>query len=242
MKNKVPIETFIKPYVSAVIVCGGNSTRMGNNINKLMLNLLGIPVLARTLMKFEDSQSINEIIIVCKETDILNFWDVVKAFDIHKVKSIIKGGLTRQQSVFCGINECSSQSEYFAIHDGARPLVEVSDIDSTINLAFKSNAAALGVKFKDTVKLTGSNNKIIETLNRDKLWSIQTPQVFEKNIYLKAMSIAKENNQDFTDDCALLENVLQDVYIYEGKYSNIKITTNDDIAIAEGILLQSNNE
>ena len=242
MKNSIQDEIIQTSFVSAIICCGGNSTRMGKDINKLLMHLLGIPVIARTLMKFEESSYINEIIIVCREEDIITYWDIVRTFDIFKVKSIIKGGSTRQNSVLNGINEASLDCEFYVIHDGARPLVDTNDIDNVIQKAFKTKAAALGIKFKDTVKRTDTENKILETVDRNTLWCVQTPQVFKKDLYLQARKIAAENNQDFTDDCALIENILGDVYICEGKYSNIKITTKEDIHIAESFMLEDDKK
>ena len=122
------------------------------------------------------------------------------------------------------------------IHDGARPLVTENEISNTLRVAQEKGAAAVGVKVKDTIKVVDRNNKIINTPQRSSLIAIQTPQIFKFDKYVKAMKLAKEQNKDFTDDCKLLENAGEDVFVVDGEYTNIKITTPEDIPVAESIL------
>lgn len=221
-----------KAYVSAIIVSAGNSSRMGG-INKQFLNIKGIPVLVRSVTAFQNSSLIDEIIIVTREQDIENVKSAVSQFS--KVKAVVIGGATRQQSVFNGISACSDLSAYVAIHDGARPLVSQKVITDTLNIAFSCDAATTGVKVIDTVKVVDENDNIISTPDRAILRFVQTPQVFSKQLYLDAMNNV-ENSESFTDDCMLIEAYGHKVKIVDGDYKNIKITTPEDVVKAEMFL------
>lgn len=219
-------------FVSAIIVSAGNSSRMGG-INKQFLNLGGMPVVARSVEAFQKSPLIDEIIIITREQDIPEVKEYTK--DFSKVKSIVTGGSTRQESVFNGIKASSSHSEFLAVHDGARPLVSQKVIEDTLSAAFSFGASSTGVKVKDTVKIVDENDNIVSTPERSFLRFVQTPQVFEKALYLSAMeSVA--NSEDFTDDCMLIEAYGHKVKIVDGDYKNIKITTPEDIITAEMFL------
>ena len=204
-----------KPFVTAVIVAAGNSTRMGG-VNKQFLLIDGVPVLIRTLLTFSQS-------------------DMIKEYKVLKVTDIVKGGKTRQESVFNAIRRSSPLSEYFAIHDGARPLVTEKIIEDTVREAFSTGAAATGVRVKDTVKVVNENGFITATPDRNYLWAVHTPQVFERRLYLSAIDNVL-NSVMFTDDCKLLEEYGAEVKMVEGSYENIKITTPEDTDIAQAIL------
>lgn len=235
-KNTIQLfESVEHPFVTAVIVAAGNSTRMGG-VNKQKLRIDGVPVLIRTLRAFSGSPWIDEIIVAAREQDIPDLFSLVKSYEIPKVKDIVKGGATRQESVFSAIHRCSPLSEFFAIHDGARPLVTQEIIEKTVQKAFKKNAAATGVRVKDTIKVVAESGAIIETPDRDTLWAVHTPQVFARNLYLNAADTVP-NSSAFTDDCKLMEAAGVPVFMVEGSYENIKITTPEDIALAEGILV-----
>ena len=212
------------PYVSAIIVAAGNSTRMGG-VNKQFLLIDGVPVLIRTLKAFENSDLIKEIIISAREEDIPQIFAMVKDYSVNKVSNIVKGGCTRQESVFNAVRCCMTESDYIAIHDGARPLVDRETIEKTIFAAFDFNAAA-----------PGSDEGIVtSTPARDSLRAIQTPQVFNKKMYLNAMQ-GVPNSELFTDDCGLIEAYGKLVKIVDGDNTNIKITTPEDLIIAEAII------
>lgn len=233
-KNTELSERETRPFVTAVIVAAGSSTRMGG-VNKQKLRIDGVPVLIRTLRAFSQSPWIDEIIVAAREQDIPDLFAAVKAYEIQKVSDIVKGGATRQESVFAAVRRCSPISEFLAIHDGARPLVTQEIIEATVRKAFAENAAATGVRVKDTIKVVAENGRIVETPDRSALWAVHTPQVFARNLYLHAAS-AVPNSQAFTDDCKLMEAAGIPVFMVEGSYENIKITTPEDIALAEGIL------
>ena len=227
-----------KPFVSAVVVAAGNSTRMGG-VNKQFLLIDGVPVLIRSLLAFAECDYINEIVISAREEDIPKMYSMIREYRVLKVKEIVKGGETRQQSVFNAIRVSSPFSEYFAIHDGARPLVSEKEIADTVLTAFETKAAATAVKVKDTVKIADENGVIISTPDRSKLWAVQTPQVFERRLYLSAIDAVKDS-ENFTDDCKLIEEYGAQVRLVEGSYDNIKITTPGDITLAEAITRRRN--
>lgn len=223
-----------KPFVTAVIVAAGNSTRMGG-VNKQFLLIDGVPVLIRTLLAFSQSDMIDEIIVAAREEDIPKMFAMIKEYKVLKVTDIVKGGKTRQESVFNAIRRSSPLSEYFAIHDGARPLVTEKIIEDTVREAFLTGAAATGVRVKDTVKVVNESGFITATPDRNYLWAVHTPQVFERRLYLSAIDNVL-NSEMFTDDCKLLEEYGAEVKMVEGSYENIKITTPEDTDIAQAIL------
>ncbi|MBQ8766702.1 MAG: 2-C-methyl-D-erythritol 4-phosphate cytidylyltransferase [Clostridia bacterium] len=217
-------------FVSAVIVSAGNSTRMGG-INKQFLEINNIPVIVYTIRAFDESDLIDEIVIVTRESDIESVGFLVKKHNIKKVSKIVCGGETRQLSVYNGVVNTSENTDFVAIHDGARPLVTDKVIADTITTAFEYNSAATGVKVKDTVKQVNDNNDIVATPDRTYLRFIQTPQVFNKSLYLNAVNTV-ENSRDFTDDCMLIEAYGEKVKFVDGDYENIKITTPEDVELA----------
>ncbi len=221
-------------FVSAVIVSAGNSTRMGG-INKQFLDINGIPVLVHTLMVFQNAGSIDEIVVVTRESDIDDVKILAKQYGINKIATVVKGGETRQISVLNGVSSTSEKADFVAIHDGARPLVTEKVINETLSQAIKFGAAATGVKVKDTVKQVNGDNDIVATPDRAYLRFIQTPQIFNKSLYLDAVNVV-ENSRDFTDDCILIEAYGKTVKFVDGDYENIKITTPEDVEIAENYL------
>lgn len=224
----------MKEFVSAIIVSAGNSKRMGTN--KQFIDICGIPAIAHTLIAFEVSEIINEIIVVCKKEHINKMMDIIKKNGIEKVSAITIGGTSRQESVELGIKSVNKASTYFCIHDGARILITPEAISAVVNKAFEHKCAALGVMVKDTIKVIDSDGFIEFTPDRSKLWAVQTPQVFERETYLKALESAKKSDKDYTDDCQLLENSKSKVFLLKGDYSNIKLTTIEDIELAKSII------
>jgi 2-C-methyl-D-erythritol 4-phosphate cytidylyltransferase len=217
--------------VSAIIVAAGSSSRMG--INKLAVEIGGIPVAVRSILAFESSPSVDEIIVVIREEDRALFEDWMKKYPSGKLKAFVKGGATRQQSVLSGISAASSGTDYYAIHDAARPFVAPPDIERVIADAKRYGAATLGVLTKDTIKAVSENGFIANTPDRSILYLTQTPQVFEKKQYLKAVDAALKMGLEFTDDCQLIENNGGRVYMTKGSYRNFKLTTGDDLLTAQ---------
>lgn len=228
------MENAKKPFVSAIIVSAGNSTRMGG-INKQFIKLCGIPVVAHSINAFQRNSNIDEIIVVTREDDINTMSSYISKYGFTKVTKIVAGGETRQKSVCNGIINCSRNSSFVAIHDGARPLISDDVITKAIISAFVTEASAVGVVSKDTVKIVDGNNKIVSTPERATLRCMQTPQVFSKELYLSAVN-SVENSSNFTDDCMLIESYGHSVQVVEGDYKNLKITTPEDVILAEIIM------
>lgn len=216
---------------TAIILAAGNGTRMKADKSKLLLEINGKTVIERTVNTFSNIADIDDIIVVVRETDIPLYENVLSKYNI----SYCIGGSTRQESVSNAV-ETVDNADMLIIHDGARPLVTENEISNTLRVAQEKGAAAVGVKVKDTIKVVDKNNKIIDTPERSSLIAIQTPQIFKFDKYVEAMKLAKEQNKDFTDDCKLLENAGEDVFVVDGEYTNIKITTPEDIPVAESIL------
>jgi len=221
---------------TAIIPAAGNSTRMGRNESKLFLMLGNMPVLAHTLRAFDNAQNVDEVIISAREEDILLIWDIISEFGIRKVSKIVNGGETRTASVLAALNEVADDMDFVAVHDGARPLVTPQLIDLAISESSSFDAVTLGVPVKDTIKRVGVNNIIVETLPRDELYHIQTPQVFRADIIRLAHIRAESMGIDTTDDCGLVEMLGIEVRVVQGDYRNIKITTVEDLAIAETLI------
>lgn len=213
--------------VSAVIVAAGQGRRMGAGMNKVYLPLCGRTVIETTLAPFCNSDKIDEIIVVTD--DVEKCKSVVCG--IPKVKAVVLGGATRQQSVRNGLSAASG--EFVAIHDGARALITENEIEKVIDAGKKYGAATLGVRCKDTIKRIDSDGFIEKTENRDFLYQVQTPQVFKRLEIIKMHEMA---HSDFTDDCSVLESFGKRIKMVEGSYENIKITTPEDIEVAEKIL------
>lgn len=224
------------PFVSAIIVAAGKSERMGRGINKQFVPLCGIAAIARTLSSFEESRHVREVILVANRIDIMRFASVVKEFGFSKVTNIVVGGNTRQQSAAFGLNSVSKSAAFIAVHDGARPLVTAECIDRVIESAYQNGAAAAAVKVKDTLKIADDNGVVVSTPERQKLWAVQTPQVFDAELYRKAIEKAVTAGDDYTDDCQLIEAAHGRVQLVEGEYTNIKITTGEDVLQAEAII------
>lgn len=221
-------------FVSAVIVSAGNSSRMGG-INKQFLEIGNMSVIARSIKAFQDCSLIDEIVVVTRATDIQAIKETVENYGFSKVSAVVEGGETRQLSVYNGVCACSESSDFVAIHDGARPLVTEKVIKDTLSVAIDCGAATTGVKVKDTLKVVNELNAIVSTPDRSVMRAVQTPQIFSKRLYLKAVENVP-NSKEFTDDCMLIEANGGTVKFVDGDYGNIKITTPEDITLAESYL------
>lgn len=217
--------------VSAIIAAGGKGTRMGAGINKAFIELDGKEIIARTVDVFEKAQCIDEIIIVTGKSDILLFNAISKKYNFQKISAVVCGGDTRSESVYNGLMHAAG--DIVMIHDAARALITEKEIFDVLSDCKKFGAAALGVKCKDTLKVS-ENGFISGTLNRDTTYLIQTPQVFYREEIIKAHELARDNTA--TDDCALAEKIGIRIKITDGSYDNIKLTTPSDMAIAKEIL------
>lgn len=223
-------------FVSAVIVAAGGSVRMGIADSKQFIPLLSRPAIGYTLKAFQKCHLIKEIVIVCREQDNDRINKIIELNGFNKVSKLVKGGDSRADSVRNGIGACSENAKYYAIHDGARPLITVEEIERVVEAAFDTGAATLGTSVKDTIKVVDGFNNIESTPIRSQLRAVQTPQVFERDLYRFALENAGDNLINFTDDCSLIENMGGEVLVVKGNEENIKLTTPIDIVIAESIL------
>ncbi len=216
---------------SAIIVSAGNSSRM-NGIDKQFSLIENIPVIGHCMLAFEKCESIYEIIVVTKAENAEKIKATAAGLGISKLTHVVEGGSTRQASVVNGIKKVSEMTKMIAVHDGARPLIKSENIQKVIADARIFGGATLGVPVKDTIKVV-SDNLITDTPPRSSLYITQTPQVFKKSVYMRGMDFALRNGLDFTDDCQLAESIGVKVYMTKGDYTNIKITTPEDLSIAE---------
>lgn len=217
--------------ISVILACGGRSTRMGGK-NKLFMKIGDIYVIERTIAAFDRFDEVGEIILCCSE-DFKNEFIKRVTMDFSTEIKFAPNGGTRQKSVFNGFRQCSPESELVCIHDGARPLISAETIRSAFFDANKHGSAVVCVPCNDTVKVSDGNGRITETPPRNRLFLTQTPQVFSCEIYKEAIAFAEKCGFDFTDDSQLLEAMGIMPHITLGEYSNIKITTPEDLAIAE---------
>ncbi|MDD3225334.1 MAG: 2-C-methyl-D-erythritol 4-phosphate cytidylyltransferase [Clostridium sp.] len=220
----------------ALILAAGKGKRMGNDVNKIFLTLNNKPILAHTLNVFENCKDIDSIVLVAAKNEIEYCKNnIVSKYNIKKVKEIVEGGSERQESVYNGLKAIGS-CNIVLIHDGARPFVSEKIISDGIKYAKVYGACACGVKPKDTIKVKNENGFSEETLNRDKLFCVQTPQCFKFDLILKAHENVILKKDRITDDTSAVELYGHKVFLYDGSYDNIKVTTPDDMAIGEKIL------
>ena len=228
-------------YVSVIVAAAGMSNRMGSKINKQFIDIDNKPILAHTLNKFEESPYIDEIILISKEEEVEYCRkEIVKKYGFKKIKSIIKGGKERQDSIYNGILALDERCDIVLTHDGARPFVRKKNIEDGIKGVLKHGACVVGVPLKDTIKVIGDENKVHHTPNRSLLWAAQTPQCFKIELLKKGYEYAIAEGILGTDDSSLVEKKGYPVKMIMGTYDNIKITTPEDIVVAESIAKDNN--
>lgn len=223
---------------TAIIVAAGSGARFGADIPKQFIEILGKPLLIHTLLRFENCNAIDQIILVLSESAIDGFAEIVSKFQVMKISKIVSGGETRAESVFNGLNALTGgETEIVAVHDGARPLVSCQEITETIRLATETGAACLVGKVNDTIKDV-SSGKISATVNRDNLRRALTPQCFRVEILKRAFENA-DLTSAATDECFLVEKFGVEIAFIDGSARNIKVTTQDDLKIAELFLKEN---
>lgn len=216
--------------VTAIIVAAGSGSRFGSDIPKQFLELNGKPVIVHTLERFQAAPSVDSIILVLAEDQIDDFDKSVVA----KLDGVIAGGMSRSSSVLNGLNAVSGETDIVAVHDGARPLVSVDEIERTIAKAKATGAACLVAPVTDTIKSI-SGDEIAATLDRDKMRRALTPQVFSIDVLRRAFELA-DANEKATDECYIVEKLGYPIAIVEGSSRNIKITHSEDLALAAALL------
>ena len=224
-----------KKTVTAIILAAGNSTRFGKNRNKNFEVINGKTVLAYSLEAFDKNTYIDNMIVAIKECEMNKVKSIINSELLTKRVDIIVGGNTRMQSVYNCIKMINS--DIVIIHDGARPLIKQEYIMNCIENMKEFKGVTIGVKSKDTIKITDTNNLVINTTNRNNTWLIQTPQCFDRYTLLKMHE--KYKNEDVTDDCLLLEKDAYKIKIIQGDYSNIKITTSEDFKIIKELITKT---
>lgn len=222
------------PYCAAVVAAAGSARRM-EGIDKILADLGGMPVLARTLLALEQCPRIDEIVVVTRSDLCVPVGKLCRTFGIEKAKAVVKGGATRAESVRLGLLAISDQAELAAIHDGARPFVSPELLDRVLCAAAETGAAAPAVPVKDTIK-RAEQGVVLETLDRSTLYAVQTPQVFQADFISAALYTCIQEGVELTDDCSAAERLGKQVALVEGSYENIKITTPVDLAIGEALL------
>ena len=221
------------PNVTALIAAAGQGTRMAAAVNKQLLLLGGHPLLAETLRVFQQSPAIEDIILVASAEEMAEFQELVDRYRFTKVRKIVTGGRQRQDSVACGLENLLPTCQLVAVHDGARPLLTAAHLAAVIGMAAETGAALLAVPVKDTLKIVGPDGLVVATPDRASLWAVQTPQVFRKEILRQAYARAAQDGFSGTDDASLVEHSGCPVHVVMGSYENIKVTTPDDLALAE---------
>ena len=225
-----------KHYTTALIAAAGSSTRMGSDISKQLLEIDGIPVLARTLLAYEAALTVQEIVLIARREDFDAFRSLAEQYRITKLRRITEGGATRQESIRRGLAVASSKTKFVAIADGARCLVTPKQIDRVNLTAYRTKAASAATPATDTVKIVDEHRRTVSSPDRATAWLAQTPQTFSQPLYLAAAYYAKENSIEATDDNALAEATGYPVTLVDCGKENIKITTPTDVYLARAIL------
>lgn len=224
--------------VGVVIPAAGQGRRMGASTNKQFLTLAGRPLLAHTVETFQTSSHIAEIVIVGSADDIPLIQRMVSEYRLDKVVQIPIGGAQRQQSVYAGVQALSSAIQRVVVHDGARPLLTLADLNRFLEETEDDVAAIMAVPVKDTVKRVDAQGLVVETPPREYLRAVQTPQVFERSVLEKAHKLAEVEDFFGTDDASLLEWMGYPVRVVDGPIENLKVTTPEDLWLAEYIMQQ----
>lgn len=227
--------------VKVLIPAAGAGRRMGPGLNKQYMELAGRPVLSRTVAIFEQHPLIDSITIIVSQPELAYCEEeIVVHGKCRKVHAVVAGGAERQDSVYCGLKACgAAENDLVLIHDGARPLINAEVIDRVIASGQQHGACLTAVPVKDTVKVV-RNNCVVETPDRETLWLAQTPQAFRYGLIRQAHDQASEQGVKATDDAQLAEWAGLKVHIVQGDYSNLKITTPEDLTVAERLLASEN--
>lgn len=218
-------------FSSAIITAAGSGRRMGG-VSKQLLMIGNKPCVLHSLLAFQNCDEIDEIIIVAKINEIAIMENICRENGISKLKAVVSGGDTRQESVSNGFSAVSKKSDLVAIHDGARPLIQSHHITQLLNEARQYGASCAAKKMSDTVKRVREDGFILDTVPREDLFTVQTPQVFKTDLYRVALALAQKDGISVTDDCALAEHAGFSVKLCDLAMLNLKITTESDVSLA----------
>jgi 2-C-methyl-D-erythritol 4-phosphate cytidylyltransferase len=220
-------------HVTAVVVAAGKGLRLKSRVSKSLIKIGSRPLIIYSLALLSKHSCIKDIIVVANRQNLEAIRRLIKQYRLKKIKDVVLGGRLRQDSVFNGLKAIGSKTQLILIHDSGRPFIDAKTVSAVIKSAKRYGAAIVGVPVKATIKEVTSEFAVKETLNRDNLWEIQTPQVFKKDLILRAHR--KFGNTNVTDDAMLVEKLGSKVKVVLGTYENIKITTPEDLAIARAI-------
>lgn len=226
----------------AIIVAAGKSKRMKSNVNKVLLHILNKPMIYYTLKVFQKCSLIDEIVVVTQRSDIEKINKVKQEYNFDKIQKIVEGGKERQDSVHNGLISLKNvkNDDIIIVHNGSNPLVKEVEIVRCIDAAKKYGAAVAGFPLKDTIKKI-KNGFVEKTIGRTDVYQVQTPQAIKYGLFVGVFQNAKNKKLRFTDDVSLVEALGKKVKLVSCSYENVKITTREDLEIAEGILMNRNN-
>ncbi|KAF5813551.1 putative 2-C-methyl-D-erythritol 4-phosphate cytidylyltransferase [Helianthus annuus] len=227
-------ESVKEKSVSVVLLAGGKGKRMGASMPKQYLPLLGQPIALYSFYTFSRMPEVKEIIVVCDPSYRDIFEDAREKINVDLKFAL--PGKERQDSVYSGLQTIDPTSELVCIHDSARPLVTSSDVEKVLNDGLRVGASVLGVPAKATIKEGNSESFVVKTLDRKTLWEMQTPQVIKPELLKRGFELVNREDLEVTDDVSIVEHLKHPVYITQGSYTNIKVTTPDDLLLAERIL------
>lgn len=225
----------VHPHCAAIVPAAGKSARMGGE-DKMFSQLCGVPVLARTLTALDRAVLVDEIVVAVQPEKLEEVAALVSRTGIRKPIRVVEGGANRAESVLLAALEASEDTECLAIHDGARPLILPEQVDEMIRLGQRTYAVAPALPVTDTVKVADLSGLVLSTPDRSTLFAVQTPQVFQASILKAALQSAIDAEAPITDDCSAVERLGKEVYLTPGWRENIKITTPEDLAVAEAFL------
>ncbi len=228
------------PYCAALVPAAGSSERMGGT-DKLTALLLGVPVLHRTLRALDNAAEIDEIMVAARPRRLEERAGLCARAGLQKPVRVVEGGADRPASVLLAALAAGERAELLAVHDGARPLIRPEQVDEMIRLGRKTYAAAPALPVTDTVKVADMQGLVQSTPDRKTLFAVQTPQVFQADILKAALQSAIDAGAEITDDCSAVERLGKEVYLTRGWRENIKITTQEDLTLAEVFLREREN-
>lgn len=224
-------------FITAVVVAAGKGLRLKSKTSKPLIKIGSQPLIIYSLNTLSNHPSIKSIIVVANRKNLLNIRSKIKEYRIGKIKDVVLGGEARKDSVANGLKAMDNRTDLVLIHDGARPFIDKRMVSSAIKAAKRYKAAIVGIPVKATIKKVKSQKSRVrivdKTIDRDNVWEIQTPQVFKKDLILKAYK--RFGNADVTDDCQLVEKIGVKVSVVLGNYKNIKVTTPEDLVIAKAL-------
>ena len=223
--------------ICTLIPAAGEGNRLKSAVKKPYVALAQKPILTHTIQRFEQNPAVDEIFVLVNEADFeMCRATVLAPYAFQKVQPLVAGGATRQQSVHNGVRALPADTDFVIVHDGVRPFVTDETIFACLDAAAEWGGAVAAVPVKETIKMANAEDFIVETPPRERLWTVQTPQVFRKSLLEEAHQIAEEKQLTATDDAALVEHLGYPVKLVNGSYANVKITTPEDLRIANVFL------